>query len=485
MKESVLGYVRAQQLLKAGDRVGVAVSGGADSVALLRVLLELRGELGIVPVAVLHFNHRLRGHDSDEDERFVRALAERHGLEFRGAQADTAAVAQRAREGIEAAARRLRYDFFAGMLPLLPLDVVATGHTLHDQAETVLMRLLRGAGTRGLAGIFPRQVVALHQGAGHAAIVRPLLAVPRPAVLDYLQALGQDFREDASNRDFKFLRNRIRHELLPLLARDYNPRVVEALAQTAEVARAEQQHWEREVGEAARRLVRWKAVAPPGAGYLSPATSPDPRQAAERERFGSGHGLLLEVPGFLALSPAVQRHLLRDACSRMGFSPSFEQVEELRALAGKRGGTLELPAGVLVVRERDELRLWVPHGARAAGPRAAGRAAGAAYEYELPVPGEVEVRELGIRLVAAGQGTPLLVRNWRAGDRFFPPHSRGPRKVKELLTEKKVTGRERALWPVVAAGARIVWLRGWGLAADAVAASGTAGMRIQEVDSAG
>jgi tRNA(Ile)-lysidine synthase len=205
--QRVLEHLRKKRLVKAGDRVGVAVSGGPDSVALLRLLLELRGELGIVVAAVLHFNHRLRGKDSDDDEKFVRALAEKHGLDFQRTEADTAATAKKTGEGIEAAARRLRYEFFADALrakeaavgkDALLLDVIATGHTLDDQAETVLMRLLRGAGTRGLAAVLPRKYVDALPGSEPASIVRPLLAVRRTDVLAYLRGLGQDFREDAT-----------------------------------------------------------------------------------------------------------------------------------------------------------------------------------------------------------------------------------------------------------------------------------------------
>ena len=460
MKQRVLEYIRAQRQVKAGDRVGVAVSGGPDSVALLRVLLELRAELGIVVAAVLHFNHKLRGAESDADERFVRALAEQHGLEFQRGEADTAAAARQSAEGIEAVARRLRHEFFADALRQHTLDAVATGHTLDDQAETVLMRLLRGAGTRGLAGILPRKRVAPAEPQPRH-IVRPLLAVRRSEVHEYLRSLQQDFREDASNRDPKFLRNRIRGELLPLLARDFNPQVAEALAQTAEIARAEQQHWERAVSEAWRDLARWKAEP------------------------GQGRGVILDAEALARMDAALQRQLLQHACEGSGSSPSFEQIEAVRELAAKRSGTVELPGGVRAIREPEELRLWVGKEAPNAG-----------YEYALPLPGEVAVPQAGLRLRAQGvvprlgrrgdlardDRTPLVVRNWRAGDRFHPRHSKGPKKVKELLTEKKITGRERELWPVVAAGERIVWLRGWGMAADAAGAGGSEGLRIEEAD---
>ncbi|MBI2677983.1 MAG: tRNA lysidine(34) synthetase TilS [Candidatus Koribacter versatilis] len=447
-------YCGDHGLMKAGDRVGVACSGGPDSVALLRVLLELRRDLGIVVAAVTHFNHKLRGDDSEGDERFVRALAEKHGLEFLGSHADTAAAAEASGEGVEGAARKLRYEFFGDQLRSGKMDCIATGHTLDDQAETVLMRVVRGAGTRGLAAIRPLVRVATTKSPAKR-IVRPLLGARRREVLAYLAGLGQDFREDASNQDPRFLRNRIRHELLPLLERDYNPQVAQAVAQMAEIARAEEQHWEREVGEAWRQAAQWRAG-------------------------GDGRGLVLNTAALAALPLALQRRLLQQASEKLGVSPSFQQIEAVRELAGMRDGTVELPGGVRALRAGGELRLWV-----------GGRDAATGYERPLRVPGETAVPEAG-SVIRASKATghagsllhingPLTVRNWRAGDRFYPQHSGGPKKVKELLTTKKVTGPERDLWPVVAAGERIVWLRGWGVAADAVAAAGSEGVRIEEV----
>ncbi len=155
LSQSVFAYIRSQQLLHAGDRVGVAVSGGADSVALLRILLELRQELGVV-LSVVHFNHHLRGTESEDDAQFVTQLAHRHKLELHRAAEDVAAYAKNQHLSIEAAARRLRYRYFRSLFGETSLNRIATGHTLDDQAETVLLRVVRGAGTRGLAGIYPQ-----------------------------------------------------------------------------------------------------------------------------------------------------------------------------------------------------------------------------------------------------------------------------------------------------------------------------------------
>ncbi|HVK18600.1 MAG TPA: tRNA lysidine(34) synthetase TilS [Fimbriiglobus sp.] len=213
----------------------VAVSGGADSVALLRGLLDA----GARPLTVAHFHHQLRGAESDADEAFVRELAASLGVPFARGSADVRAAA--AGDNLEATARRLRYDWLAS----LGGDWVATGHTADDQAETVLHRIIRGTGLQGLRGIAVGRNVA---PAVH--LVRPLLIVTRAEVLDYLTELGQPFREDATNSDPAFTRNRIRHELLPLL-KTFNPAVVDVLGRLAR--QADEAH--RVIAEEATRVL--------------------------------------------------------------------------------------------------------------------------------------------------------------------------------------------------------------------------------------
>ena len=235
LAESVLEYIRKHALLKAGDRVGAAVSGGADSVAMLRLLLELRRELGVV-LMVVHFNHQLRGAESDADEQFVAELGRRHKLDVRCESGDVAAHAAEKHLSLEAAGREMRYAYFRRLLRAGRADRIATAHTLDDQAETVLLRVVRGAGTRGLAGIYPQlSVVSSQFSVGsqfsvlgsqfsegsrlsgfssreNLAIIRPLLGVRRRDLEPYLNALGQDWREDSSNRDLRHTRNRVRLE---------------------------------------------------------------------------------------------------------------------------------------------------------------------------------------------------------------------------------------------------------------------------------
>ncbi|MGB0083180.1 MAG: tRNA lysidine(34) synthetase TilS, partial [Terracidiphilus sp.] len=246
-------------LLKPGMRLAVALSGGADSVALLRALAARRQELGLVLHAA-HLHHGLRGEEADGDLEFCRALATRLDIPFHEARVDAAAEARadakagKPAETIEEAARRLRYSWFqqlmskglphAVVLHAVVLHAVVTAHTLDDQAETVLAKFLRGAWTEGLSGISPK----LEGPEG--CIVRPLLGVTRAEIEAYLRELGQDWREDSSNRHLTFTRNRIRHELLPLLE-GWNPRLREHLAQMAELAHDEEAWWQAELARLA------------------------------------------------------------------------------------------------------------------------------------------------------------------------------------------------------------------------------------------
>ena len=204
--DRVRGAVEKQGLVRAGERVGVAVSGGADSVGLLLLLMELRKQLGVV-LSVAHFNHKLRGRHSEADEKFVAKLAEKCGLAFHAGRADIAARAKSKRANLEDTARRARYEFFAHLVEDGRVDKVAVAHTADDQAETVLAHILRGTGLAGLGGIHPRV----------GTIVRPLLGVRRAELRAYLKSKKQTWREDATNRDTTRMRARIRKKLMPVI----------------------------------------------------------------------------------------------------------------------------------------------------------------------------------------------------------------------------------------------------------------------------
>lgn len=431
--QGVLDYIRRQDLLHAGDRVGVAVSGGADSVGLLRIMLELRPELGIV-LSVVHFNHKLRGVEAEADEQFVTQLALRHKLELHVSGGDVAAHARNQHLSIEAAARQLRYRYFRCLFEEQKLNRIATGHTLDDQAETVLLRIVRGAGTRGLAGIYPNLQV---QGS-QFSVVRPLLQTQRRLLETYLAVIGQEWREDSSNRDLRHARNRVRHGIVPRLERTLNPAVRETLAETADIARSEEEYWQKEVDR-----------------VLPEVWQPEQRT--------------LEPAALRALPLALRRRVVRAAAESLDLRLEFRHVEEILQLAGG-GRSATLPQGWVISLDTGGLHFDSP----------SPTAANSDFEYHLSVPGAVEVPEAGTRFEAAlvsGSATSgynpdhmldpallqkeLTVRNWRAGDRYWPAHSKAPKKIKELLQERKLTGLQRKLWPVGVSGQEIVWMRGF------------------------
>jgi tRNA(Ile)-lysidine synthase len=436
MREQVLAYIRRQGLLKPGDRVLIAVSGGADSVALLRVLLELRTELGIV-LAAAHLNHGLRGEDSDADEHFVEELARRHELDFVVERIAVAEYAAGERMGLEAAGRELRYQWLANVAVDGRFDAVATAHTLDDQAETVLMKFLRGAGSRGLAGIYPLMV----RDETKTRFVRPLLGTTRNELEMYLKSLVQDWREDESNLERRFLRNRVRHELLPLLDRDYNPSIREVLSGRAEISRAEEEYWDEAVRHALKNVV-------------------------------TGEGQL-RLREFAELAVALQRRVLKYLVEEQGVACDSQHVEAVRQCALGELPRLELPGNWVAVRLKDRLTLQPQ---RDETPKAG-------YSYELAVPGEVELAEIEcmLRIVPvpaafaeeAAPGTLLrndlaggevCIRNWQAGDRFHVAYTGKEQKLKTLFLERKVPAPARRLWPVLLKGADILWARGFPVA---------------------
>ncbi len=438
--------------------MAAAVSGGADSVALLCLLLELRDELGIV-LSVAHVNHKLRGEESDEDERFVAELARRHELQLYSCNAPIEGTRG---SGIEAAARELRYEFFRRLVCERHISKIATAHTLDDQAETVLLRIFRGTGIRGLSGIHPR-IIFEDQGRALGEVVRPLLSFRRNALLEFLRQHSQIWREDSSNVDISFLRNRVRHRLLPMITAEFGEASIEHLSELAEIARVEEAHW--------------RCGHPEIAAALKGERSQDDLQLA----------VPLPVRTLQALPLAARRRLVRAwfETNAPDVSLSFRLIEQALELAdGPAGKKMELSSKWNLRRRRDELRLELATSNQSDDD--------ADYEYALQIPGVVDVPELGARIearVVDPSNVPeedrgkllnadlvpgqIVIRNWRAGDRFWPAHSAAERKVKELLSERHATGVQKKLWPVaVADGCGLIWVRGFAVPAALRATAG-------------
>ena len=476
MSDDLIARIRSaiarHEMWSAGDRLGVGVSGGSDSVALLRILRELSDPEGI-RLAVLHFNHGLRGAESDADEKFVAALAAQFALPFFSGREDVGRVARAKHWNLEDAARRLRYGFFATLLEQGRVDRVAVAHTADDQAETVLARLLRGTGPAGLAAIYPVK----------GRIVRPLLEVRRAELREYLQGLGQPWREDASNHDRSRLRARLRHDVLPVLERDIQPAIVDHLGRLAAISREDEAFWKALARarldallerEGRRFRIRCADLLSPL--QSTPLLSVDLPQEAQ-----------------LALTRRLVRAIveeLRGHCRQW----TAEHVERVVGLAasGSSGSRAELP-GVIVEKSFDWLSFSPAIAPQSGGgeSRESNSAAVAfSHAVELGNPGEstmVAVPEIGRRFhlkvvdwhlsrsdTEEGKAVldrdlldlPLVLRNWRPGDSFRPKGRRSSRKLKQFLRMKRIAVCDRAGWPVLTSANMLAWTRGLPVAAE-------------------
>ncbi len=448
-----LETIRRHGLARPGERVLVGLSGGADSVALLLVLRELEQEGALAIAGAAHLNHQLRGAEADEDEAFCAALAGTLGVPFRSERTDVAALARAQKRSIEDAARSARYRFFEHAADDWSADVIAVAHTREDQAETFLLRLLRGAGTRGLAAIQPR--------AGR--VVRPLLDVARDDLRAYLASRGQAFREDSSNADVTIPRNRIRHELIPYLESHVSPAITDVLAREAALARQDEDFLHGEAIKLASRIVLTDGA------------------------------VRIDVSGLTLAPRALSSRVAQAALQRLAGSKhiTFHHVERLLALAAGpgEGGAVSLP-GQYAVRVGGTILL---RAGRAPARRSLGEGANS-FAFSLSIPGEVELEPQRLAVGAepvsglggpagrqrkwAGRGNevgvaagalalPLAVRNRRPGDRFRPLGAPGGRKLQDFLVDRKVARDERDSLPLVVDGRdRIVWVVGQSVAED-------------------
>ena len=444
----VLAANRRHHLIARDAAVVAAVSGGADSVALTHVLAELSRAGVLRLVGLAHLNHQLRGSASDRDENFCRQLADGCGVPFDVERVDVGAVARGGRS-LEEAGREVRYAFLERARQRLGADLVAVAHTLDDQAETVLMRLLSGAGTRGLGAIRRRR----------GAIVRPLLDIRRHELRAYLARRDVPFVEDATNADCSRRRNRLRHEVIPHLVAAEGEGAVDALARVATIAQADEAFLDALTDEAAKRVT---VLADP---------------------------IELDAARLAAEPLALRRRLVgRLAHQWTGRRPSFRQIDALerfleRGVPGRvplAGGLMELsPEGrVLFSRTR---------------PHPVGPSSWRSWSYALAVPGEVEVPDAGLLRATSGErtasaapgaltvrlkpevvGASLVVRPWKPGDRMRLPHGWGRKKVQDIFVDRKVPRAERHAVPlVVAENGQILWVPGHAVAGGAAAGPAT------------
>jgi tRNA(Ile)-lysidine synthase len=432
----VLGTIKRFRMLSKGDKVLAAVSGGADSMVLAHVLNALSDRLEI-NAGIIHVNHGIRGLASEEDAIFVEEFARGLDIPFHLVKVDVPRLAKEDKAGLEESGRRARYRAMFKLARETGYGRIATGHTSDDQAETVLMRLLRGAGTAGLQAVLPVT------GEG---VIRPLLEVSREEVRDYCLTARLPFREDASNLDPVFLRNRIRHQLIPLLEREYNPALRDILAATALLCGEDERFLNREslrlFEESARRL---------------------------------GECIQIEVKALGRMPPALLSRVLREAIREIRGDLDGITGRHLRSvislLEGGSGRRCELPGGLSACREygllkfgrmREEFSKPEP--------------------IELSIPGRTVLSPWDLTVEASITGSmpelcrtgpleacmdldalrlPVTARRRAQGDRFIPFGMGGFKKVKDFLIDQKVPRAEREKIPVLADGEKIIWLVGF------------------------
>ena len=435
-------------LLSPGDGLLMGVSGGPDSVAMFHLMLSLREELGL-RLAVAHLIHGLRGEEAREDARFVAHLAEQWAVPFFLKEIDLPQVRlENGRGNMEALARKERYEFFGDVAEGCTFNKVATAHTRDDQAETMIMWFLRGSGRGGLSGISPlRHLKGEGSPSTGLSLVRPLIEASRQEILAYLADRNLDYRTDSSNLDCRFLRNWTRHQLLPQLRERFDDGLSERLAKLATIFRDEE------------KLL-------------------DAMTLKGLQRVGGGENLM--VGALLREDKGIQRRVIRkwldsntDNLQGMAFS-YVEMVLEFMAL-GPSQGRLSLPKGWDLVKEYDFIRLERSRRKKPVLP---------CYSYSLPREGSVMVPEAGVRFQSLRSShvstdnkphnafeayfdssslpEPLMVRNFRTGDRFQPLGMTGHKKVKDLFIEKKIPLSVRRNLPMLVAGDEILWIPRYG-----------------------
>ena len=432
--------IRHYHMLDEGDTVLVGVSGGPDSVALLHSLVTLGPEWSL-RLVIAHLNHQLRGVTADHEAAFVGSLAAGLGIRCEMGSRNVAKYGAEHRLSIQEAARIVRYAFYDEGAAKYSAGKIALGHHADDNAESILMHLLRGTGPLGLTGIPPVR---------HGRIIRPLIGLTRKEILAFLELGGFEYMSDRSNLDRRYLRNRIRHELLPHLKERYNPNTVCALNRLGSILRDEEDFWDKEVSRTLQNLVV--------------DHTPD--------------RLSLMARGLSDLHPALLRRLVRHAVlslkgglKRLGHV-HVEAVARLIA-APSPSGRLDLPQGVRVVRDREEINFLL-------GPSEEN----ARFEYEIPGIQTTFIHEIGIYLKLSVCDSsevshpknhplttalfdliavtfPLKVRNFKHGDRFKPLGMAGSQKVKTFFINHKVPRSKRLRCPILLSGARIIWIGGY------------------------
>lgn len=445
--------LHAHSMIQIGDAVLVGVSGGPDSVALVHILRALASKYGL-RMAIAHLNHGLRRNESDRDQAFVTALANQFEMPFYVEKQDVRHYQKNHHLSVEEAARQVRYRFFHRTADQYGYDKIALGHHADDNAEQVLMAMLRGSGPLGLAGMPPMRP---------DNIVRPLINLRQSEILNYLAVRDLDYVVDSSNRDSQFLRNKIRNRLIPRLQAEYNPKIVDSLIRLASILAAEEEWIETQIRPVFRDALVFE----------------------QQSRIGLSLAQLNQKP------IAAQRRLIRKAILQVKGNLrriAFAHIEAVLRLAqqGPLCGMLDLPDGIRVWRDQDILSVSKAQ----QKPRcpASGQPVTSVsdYAYQLSMAGEILIKEAGLQIRfteipikqvsdwhPAGQRVafldmdklnfPLVIRNFRPGDRFSPLGMSGHQKLKKFFSDHKIPTTQRAKCPIVLSCDKIIWVAGYRL----------------------
>jgi len=444
LEQRVLRFIQEHHLASGGEKLLVAVSGGPDSVCLLNILVKLQRELTI-KLYIAHLNHQLRGAESEADANYVSDLAHQLGIPAIIDKRDVKSYQAQQRLSLEEAAREVRYSFLAQVAKSIGADRVAVGHTMDDHIETILMHLIRGTGTRGLRGLQP--ITVWQSGSNSLTIVRPLLTISHQETEDYCRHHQLMPRLDASNLSLSPLRNRIRHQLLPLLE-SYNPRVAEALLRTGHIASDDIAFLDKEI------VRLWDEIAQEQEGAIF----------LDKERFDQ-------------LPSALQRYLLRASAEKLlGSAKDIEtrHIEAMMSALNKPAGKkLNLPGGIIFSIEYNKYLLASDFNSLSPFPILRG-------EFQLKIPGETllpgwrieatiisreQMSEKGKDFIAyfdlGKTGDKLVVRSRQLGDRFQPLGMSQPKKLGEFMIDTKIPHAWRQQIPIVCSPQHIVWVAGW------------------------
>ncbi len=438
-------------MLIPNDSVVVGVSGGADSVALLHILHTYAPRLSL-RMGVAHVNHCLRQTDSDKDAEFVLSLAKKLDLPCYIQKVDVRKYQNENRLSLEEAARRVRYNFYTHVSKTNRFNKIALGHHCDDNAEQILMNLFRGSGLLGMAGIPPVR---------NGKIIRPLIELKRSEIISFLNNNRLKYVADTSNTDTRYLRNRIRHQLMPLLTTSYNPKIIETLNRLAEIVRSEEEWIEGKIDD----LFKKTAL-----------------------NIQEDHATL-SVPRLNDIHVSIQRRLYRKAIEtikgdlrRIRFSHIDSVVGLLKS--GPSYGRLDFPDRIRIQRNTDELHFSREKRALRNLEMRSGPHETVAFEYHIPKPESIFIKEIGSYINflemgienlpdfhRAGQHTgffdkdaltfPLVLRNYRPGDRFNPLGMIGTKTLKKFFVDKKVPKTDRMKCPLLLSRGKIVWVIGY------------------------